>query len=56
VCIENLIRIDCVTESPKTSSGMIALLSFFPILFASPFQVEEPTESASVISRPSRRS
>src|SRR4029079_16993246 len=47
VCIENLIRIDCVTESPKTSSGMIALLSFFPILFASPLQVEEPTESAS---------
>jgi len=35
---------------------MIALLSFFLILFASPFQVEEPTESASVISRPSRRS
>jgi hypothetical protein len=42
VCIENLIRIDCVTESPKTSSAMIALLSFFLILLASPFKVEEP--------------
>jgi hypothetical protein len=38
VCIENLIRIDCVTELPKTSSAMIALLSSFLILFASPFK------------------
>jgi hypothetical protein len=42
VCSENLIRIDCVTESPKTSSAMIALPSFFLILLASPFKVEEP--------------
>jgi hypothetical protein len=28
VCAENLIRIDCVTESP--SRVMIALLCFFP--------------------------
>jgi hypothetical protein len=31
-----------VTESPKMSSAMIALLSFFLILLASPFKVEEP--------------
>jgi hypothetical protein len=35
---------------------MIALLSFFLILFASPFQVEEPTESASGHKQTSRRS
>jgi hypothetical protein len=41
VCIENPIRIDCVTESPKTSSAMVALLSSFLILLASPFSSEQ---------------
>jgi hypothetical protein len=35
---ENLIRTDCVTESPKTLAAMIALVSFFLTLFASPFK------------------
>jgi hypothetical protein len=36
VCTENLMRIDCVTESPNvTSAAMIALLCFFLTLLMS---------------------
>jgi hypothetical protein len=49
VCIENLIRIDCVTESPKTSSAMIALLSFFLILLASPFKSKSRFEAENAV-------
>jgi len=49
VCIENLIRIDCVTKSPKTSSAMIALLSFFLILFASPFKSKSRLEAENAV-------
>jgi hypothetical protein len=49
VCIENLIRIDCVTKSPKASSAMIALLSFFLILFASPFKSKSRLEAENAV-------
>jgi hypothetical protein len=49
VCIENLIRIDCVTKSPKASSAMIALLAFFLILFASPFKSKSRLEAGNAV-------
>jgi hypothetical protein len=45
VCTENLIRIDCVTESPKRQPVMIALLCFFLTLFASPFKSKSRLEA-----------
>src|SRR5438874_12599307 len=42
VCTENLIRIDCVTESPNVNGDDRALLPLFdPVRLA--VQVEEPT-------------
>jgi hypothetical protein len=38
-------RIDCVTESPKTSAAMIALLCFFLTLFTSPFKSKSRLEA-----------
>jgi hypothetical protein len=44
VCTENLIRIDCLNESPKRQ-WLIALLCFFLILFASPFKSKSRLEA-----------
>jgi hypothetical protein len=41
--MENLIRIDCVTESPKTPSAMIALLGDEILVVSWCFQTEDYT-------------
>jgi hypothetical protein len=44
VCTENLIRIDCVTESP-TSTAMIALFCLLLTLSVSPFKSKSRLEA-----------
>jgi hypothetical protein len=44
VCIENLIRFECLTES-LTSATMVTLLCFFLTLLASPFKSKTRLEA-----------